>query len=275
MKFALINGHRDLPTPKTIGECPTCGSELIAKCGEQKVWHWAHKARLHCDRWWEPETQWHREWKNKFPTDCQEIVHTAEDNERHIADVKTTQGKVIEFQHSYLQPEERRSREAFYEDMVWVVDGLRRMRDPKKFDELIRDSMIWNVAPFEVKLTWIEGALLRDWFESKFPVLFDFGRPELWCLKPVKTNGAIFVPVDAEAFVGWCSGTGGLSAYDWEQALKFVGSDRQPLFSPEKIARFVEARLRQEPSAKIKPTQPQRTSSSRSRYGRRWPIRRF
>jgi len=39
-------------------------------------------------------------------------VHRAEDGEKHIADVKTYHGRVIEFQHSYLKPVERRSRQA-------------------------------------------------------------------------------------------------------------------------------------------------------------------
>jgi hypothetical protein len=40
----------------------------------------------------------------------QEIVHRSDSGEKHIADVKTDHGWVIEFQHSYLNPEERRSR---------------------------------------------------------------------------------------------------------------------------------------------------------------------
>ena len=42
----------------------------------------------------------------------------------HIADVKTDRGIVIEFQHSFLHRNERESREKFYQNMVWVVDGL-------------------------------------------------------------------------------------------------------------------------------------------------------
>jgi len=46
--------------------------------------------------------------KDQFPADWQEHVQHAETGERHIADVKTSRGWVIEFQHSYLKPEERR-----------------------------------------------------------------------------------------------------------------------------------------------------------------------
>ena len=47
------------------------------------------KGRRFCDPWWENETEWHRAWKDQFPADWQEIVHHAEDGEKHIADVKT------------------------------------------------------------------------------------------------------------------------------------------------------------------------------------------
>jgi len=56
-----------------------------------------------CDNWWENETQWHRDWKNHFPVEWQEVVQIAEDGEKHIADVKTSEGWVVEFQHSYLK----------------------------------------------------------------------------------------------------------------------------------------------------------------------------
>jgi competence protein CoiA len=45
---------------------------------------------------------------------------------KHIADVRTIGGWVIEFQHSTLNPDERRSREKFYQRLIWVVDGTKR-----------------------------------------------------------------------------------------------------------------------------------------------------
>ena len=93
--------------------------------GDIKVWHWAHKSKKMCDHWWENETQWHRDWKNCFPEEWQEVVHFAEDGEKHIADVKTPSGLVIEFQHSAIKPDEQRSRELFYRNMIWIVDGTR------------------------------------------------------------------------------------------------------------------------------------------------------
>ena len=129
MRFALFDGKRSEAQPGRSGECPACGSPVTAKCGELKVWHWAHQRGRICDGWWESETDWHRAWKRQFPDDWQEIVHRAESGERHIADVKTPDGWVIEFQHSFIAPEERRSRNAFYGKLVWVVDATRRIRD--------------------------------------------------------------------------------------------------------------------------------------------------
>lgn len=119
MKFALINGDRVEATKGAKGLCQCCGKELIAKCGEVRIHHWARKGNHSCDPWWENETEWHRAWKGQFPVNWQEVVYQAEDGEKHIADVKTDTGWVIEFQHSYIKPEERRSRDAFYKKIVW------------------------------------------------------------------------------------------------------------------------------------------------------------
>jgi hypothetical protein len=112
MKFAIVEGERREAQPGLSGKCPGCGAVVIAKCGEVRIRHWAHKGTVTCDPWWENETEWHRGWKNEFPDDWQEVRHTAQSGERHIADVKTECG-YIEFQHSPLKPYERRAREAF------------------------------------------------------------------------------------------------------------------------------------------------------------------
>ncbi len=89
MKFALVDEIRCEAQPSLRGNCPACDHPMVAKCGEVKIWHWAHKSRRLCDPWWENETEWHRDWKNQFPVQWQEDVHKAENGEKHIADVKT------------------------------------------------------------------------------------------------------------------------------------------------------------------------------------------
>jgi hypothetical protein len=176
---------------------------MVARCGEVRVHHWAHKGRRYCDPWWENETQWHRAWKNQFPAHWQEFVQCAEDGERHIADVKTDDGWAIELQHSYLKPEERRSREAFYPKLAWVVNGLRRERDKARFlktweegTRVRRDSTVWKV--------WsAEGALLRDWAGSLAHVFFDFGDEQvLWWLSPKSGDWwAYITPISRAEFI--------------------------------------------------------------------------
>jgi competence protein CoiA len=105
------------------GTCPLCGAIVNAKCGPRVLHHWAHVSRRNCDPWWENETAWHREWKNKFPESFREISQVAADGEIHRADIKTPRGIVVEIQHSAITDDERVSREKFYRNLVWVIDG--------------------------------------------------------------------------------------------------------------------------------------------------------
>ncbi len=172
MKYALQSDERVEATPKAIGVCPCCGSEVVAKCGNKKVWHWAHKSKQVCDHWWENETQWHRDWKNCFPEEWQEVVHFAEDGEKHIADVKTPSGLVIEFQHSAIKPEEIKSREKFYKHMIWIVDGSRLITDTQKLTAIVSNSAFELEKQFASK---IEKALPKNWITNSVTVYFDIG----------------------------------------------------------------------------------------------------
>ena len=58
-------------------------------------------------------------WKDCFPKDHQEVVHIDDaTGERHIADVKSASGLVVDVQHSPIAERELLSREAFYGDMI-------------------------------------------------------------------------------------------------------------------------------------------------------------
>jgi competence protein CoiA len=43
MKFAIVYGFKTEALKGVKGICPNWASELIAKCGEFKINHWAHK----------------------------------------------------------------------------------------------------------------------------------------------------------------------------------------------------------------------------------------
>jgi hypothetical protein len=204
MRFALVYGERREAELHLLGECVGCGSAMIAKCGEVRVHHWAHRGRRRCDPWWETETEWHRGWKGRFPDDWQEIVHHAEDGERHIADVKTGHDWVLEFQHSPINQEERRSREAFYAKLMWVVDGTRRKRDESQFVTALQQSTPFRPSS-PLRRVWSgEGALFRDWVTSTVHVFFDFGdQKRLWWLSPASNaTWAYVMPCSVSDMVG-------------------------------------------------------------------------
>ena len=213
MKFAVVEGERREAQPGLSGKCQVCGDAMIAKCGQHRVWHWAHRGTRTCDPWWESETEWHRAWKNHFPENWQEDIHQSEGGEKHIADVKTESGVVLEFQHSFLRQDEREARENFYPRMVWVVDGRRRARDWARFFASFSSAIIVNLEPPIVLFSSNEGALLRDWQASRVSVYFDFGdsepgdtrrfdTPTLWRLNPCGRNGMAYLsPVAKTLFL--------------------------------------------------------------------------
>jgi len=204
MKFAVIEGERREARPGLSAKCPACGDAMIAKCGPHVVWHWAHRRRRTCDRWWESETEWHRAWKDQFPEHWQEVIHRSENGEKHIADVKTESGVVLEFQHSLLRRDERESREIFHPKMVWVVNGRRRKRDMAQFSASLRAAIVVNLERKIVSVPSNDGALMRDWEASRVPVYFDFRdrRRTLWRLDPRVRNGMAYLsPVPKTFFL--------------------------------------------------------------------------
>ena len=223
MLIAEVEGKRCKATKGAKGICPYCKSEVIAKCGEQKIAHWAHKASKECDSWHDKETEWHLMWKNYFPESWQEIIKYDQiTGEKHIADVCTEKGFTLEFQHSPIKPEERQSRENFYKNMNWVVDGTRLKNDFKRFENILDNVSVASIlTPIllanqnKIKVGDIivvhraEDILPKNWLNSSVPVVFDFKglnqidnltdiRHSIFCLLPLKNGSeryAIQVPI--------------------------------------------------------------------------------
>ncbi|TSJ36560.1 competence protein [Mucilaginibacter corticis] len=202
MRFALINNKRVEAEPNLTGICAGCGMQVIAKCGTQRIHHWAHRSKV-CDPWWEPETEWHRNWKSNFPLEWQEVIlKDDQTGEKHIADVRTANGLVIEFQHSAISPLVRSSREAFYRNMIWVVDGTRLKREHQRF--LLAKDQFFEIS----QNSFLPGdpghCLPKAWLASPVPVVFDF-RSDLWlsgsfmirdhlyCLFPVSIGQSVLL----------------------------------------------------------------------------------
>lgn len=220
MQYALINNVRTTPTKGLTGVCICCGSEVIAKCGNIKIHHWAHKSNVECDSWWEPETEWHRAWKNLFPEEYREIPFTdPATGEVHRADVHTKSGITLEFQNSPISTSELKSREQFYQKLIWIVNGRRFANSFKIIknifnptDPILNDFDFCGEVFFkkedlstygtmgcvvygvnsdkfkELKLSDKHFSFSwnykhRVWFDSSAPVFIDFGDDRLYRLK--------------------------------------------------------------------------------------------
>lgn len=173
--------------------------------------HWAHRNKM-CDPWWEPETEWHRSWKNNFNAECQEVIFKDEQTgEKHIADVRTVHGMVIEFQHSHIDPLERVSREIFYKNMVWVVDGTRLKSTHKRF--IYAKDHFSQISNGNFLVDNPENCLPSEWLASPIPVIFDFRSDQwfdgafmivddLYCLFPVRIETSVLLEkIPTKAFL--------------------------------------------------------------------------
>lgn len=203
MKYAILNNER-IEALKGVKDaiCPICGETLVPKCGQIKMHHWAHTTKQKCDLWWESETEWHRQWKDNFSKEYQEIImHDDITKGKHVADVRTKTGIVLEFQHSPMSIEEQYSREQFYKNMIWVVDARKYYEKFKQNINLLEHCMS-NKNYFYMKINSFENqnnCFPQRWLDSSVPVIFDFGihddfennddnklKKWLWCVFPEK-----------------------------------------------------------------------------------------
>lgn len=112
------DGSRILAAPGLRARCPACRKEVYPRCGRSNIWHWAHKFNFDCAGNRGRETFWHVAWKLLAPPEAREIPRAG-----HRADVVGRLGRVLELQHSKLDPRAVRRREAAYGDMVWIFDS--------------------------------------------------------------------------------------------------------------------------------------------------------
>lgn len=184
MQIAEVGGVRLLPSPGLKGQCPLCGRSALAKCGDINRWHWSHAGRRHCDPWQENEGPWHRTWKSLFPLEMQEIVHYDEaTTEKHIADIKRSDGWVIELQNSPMSIQEMESRESFYGDkMIWIVNAekfrhhisiFEALPDPKA--DFVADLIIVQPHP--------------QWKNNRVIIKGDGGSLMFWRRSDVRPDG--------------------------------------------------------------------------------------
>lgn len=165
------NGDRLSASPDARALCPSCGNNVVAKCGSIKIWHWSHETSADCDSWGEHETPWHAGWKSKFPVESREVVIG-----NHRADV-FHRGLVVELQHSSISPEEIMDREKFYQRMIWIVDAsvfLERLGLSTYGEDYETISWKWPRP---------------SWRWPKCPVFFDIGTGFLFRLLRLSEGG--------------------------------------------------------------------------------------
>jgi len=169
MKYANYNKKRCEAQPGLHGICPECGGEVLARCGDINIWHWAHVSGEDCDSWSEGETEWHRDWKNIFAAECQEV--TIKRHYGNLIDGFTTvthradvyfKNTVIEFQNSPIDSDTIKKREEFYGKMIWVINA-----------ETIYDHFYIKEKDdyYTFKWSWVRKA----WLSAKKPIIMDFG----------------------------------------------------------------------------------------------------
>ena len=109
----------------------------------------------------------------------------------------------IEFQHSYLNPEERRSRNNFYKKLIWVVDGTRRKTDAKQFKKIFDEGEFKRYGPYLLHILFPEECrLLKEWGNSSSLIFLDFNDERLWLIYPRISGNRIFLnPFPRSSFI--------------------------------------------------------------------------
>lgn len=172
-------------------------------------------------RFFSGESEWHSAWKAAFPVDYREKTFLNRNEAYyHRADVHTPCGTTIEFQNSPIALAELQSREAFYPNLVWVINGkkfkgfkilkhLPAVDHPKlaEFEfshtanlTMVRKSEIGQGLAKPQILTFHHPELCdipltsnlysftwrhphKVWYEANCPLIFDFGGYFLYQLK--------------------------------------------------------------------------------------------
>ena len=163
MQFAMLDDKRIKPGRHLYKrflkckklQCELCDSEVVAMCGNKKIWHFRHKDSDECDSFYEPITDFHLWWQGLLPEEQREVrigKHRADGVLKESSVILTpyeplysglvwnkyqkhrisltvsirdnsANGMVMEVQHSVLDAEQIANREEFYKNMFWIIDA--------------------------------------------------------------------------------------------------------------------------------------------------------
>lgn len=208
-RISVINNDG---SKNTKAFCPCCGKSMVAKAGEVRIPHWAHCKAERCDEWWEPETEWHVEWRNRFlnvegAVAKVEIEHVLEKNgAKHFSDVRINDELSLVLRRARLDENTINNRISFFGDLIWIVQGkvseynrLERQlsnKELKKVDGLGRCYKCDNI--------WY--SFFERWGCSRCPVVFDFqsasdgSMADLWIVVPKNGKKRNIVCMSIDAF---------------------------------------------------------------------------
>ncbi|MBO5905098.1 MAG: hypothetical protein J6Q84_01615 [Kiritimatiellae bacterium] len=218
-RFAIVDGVRlDIEDAQRAqhGSCPLCGSRLVAKKGDIRAHHWCHIDKNNqCDDWYQPKGRWHLYWQNKFPEEMQEVV-IQRDSLKHIADIKTNMGIVLEVQYSPMTAAEARKRECFYDTMMWIVSMTRDEHDRNFLEEFEKhknrlsqaNQSLWSLEnQFEKILpsAWVNSQRFL-WLDCYGTMLNPESDEDLICIVPKVNDDAfrICARVNRDKFISMC-----------------------------------------------------------------------
>ena len=195
MRFALVNGVRSEAKPRLTAFCPVCGSEVIPKCGDFVIHHWAHRKKTECDMWWENESEWHRSWKDVFPDEWQEVVHIDSDGKIHRSDVTNSFGWILEFQHSFLSESEIKERNTFYKKIVWILDGQKIKDGKDRFYKMLKGANYLSRNPGTCLVKKNIPSIVNKWKNCTEKVLIDIGHISLLFLVCNSNHGLLILEI--------------------------------------------------------------------------------
>lgn len=193
MLLAVKNDQR--VRPQLTGEravCPQCDSEVLSRCGEIKIWHWAHCATERCDSWSEGESEWHLEWKSEVPDSWVEVCMNR-NGQRHRADIQLPNGIVVELQHSSISLSDIVARSQFYGYMVWIFDVQDCLTGSTRGAGLyIRHQQDGDYRSFKWKQP--RSYVMHASWQERTTVLLDLGNDELLLVKKIDRGKPPYKP---------------------------------------------------------------------------------
>lgn len=163
------------PTKDIDAYCEICTSPLIAKMGQFRIHHWAHKSTSDCPAI-KPEGEWHRWWKSMLPKKNVECV-VNKNGQIKIADILLSHGKVVELQNSPISIDEIKLRESHYDDMFWIFNCTKAFDLGRFFFQ--KHKGYWS---FE----WKHGQKILSFADKK--VFLDLGQ-DVFLMNSVSIDG--------------------------------------------------------------------------------------